>query len=263
MPALARMLDIDFHEITDKGPVREQNEDSIGHWEHDGGLMFAVADGLGGHAAGEVASSVTLEVLAKSMTEAPASWPVTKRLRRAVQDANLELHSKSLVVPELHGMATTLTASVVQGGMLVTAHVGDSRLLLLRGDELRQLTKDHTWVAEQVSYGRLTAEAARTHPRRHHLTRSLGSELIVGIDVLSFTLEPGDVLIQCSDGIHGVLDEAAFRAGVATGSAEQACGHLLGAAIEAGSEDNLSVQVLAVRNCPAPAPARPWWRFGR
>src|SRR5207244_654062 len=172
--------------------------------QHEAYVCFAIAgaDGLGGHAAGEVASALALEVLAREMDRAPGSWALTKRLRRAVQEANLELYNKAIVVPELRGMGTTLTASAVVGGTLVAAHVGDCRLFLWREGTLTQLTKDHTWVWEQMQYGLLSPEDARTHPRRNMLTRCLGRELIVGIDVLSMDLRPRDIIVQCSDGIH-------------------------------------------------------------
>jgi len=185
------MPEIEFFQLTDVGCVREGNEDAVGHWPHEDGLLIAVADGLGGHAAGEVASALALEVLAREMDRAPGSWALTKRLRRAVQEANLELYNKAIVVPELRGMGTTLTASAVVGGTLVAAHVGDCRLFLWREGALTQLTKDHTWVWEQMQYGLLSPEAARAHPRRSMLTRCLGRELIVGIDVLSMDLRPG------------------------------------------------------------------------
>src|SRR5207244_4208555 len=117
------MPEIEFFQLTDVGCVREGNEDAVGHWPHEDGLLFAVADGLGGHAAGEVASALALEVLAREMDRAPGSWALTKRLRRAVQEANLELYNKAIVVPELRGMGTTLTASAVVGGTLVAALV--------------------------------------------------------------------------------------------------------------------------------------------
>ncbi|MFN8545037.1 MAG: protein phosphatase 2C domain-containing protein [Candidatus Binatia bacterium] len=256
------MPDIEFFQLTDPGTVRDGNEDAVGHWPHDDGLLFAVADGLGGHAAGEVASALTLEVLAREMERAPGTWAVTKRLRRAVQEANLELHTKSLAVPELRGMATTLTASALVGGTLVAAHVGDCRLFLLRGGRVEQLTKDHTWVAEQVQYGLLSADAARVHPKRHAVTRCLGLDLIVGIDVLRLDLQAGDVLVQCSDGVHGLLAEAEIGAVARTLRPEVACRALVDRALAAGSEDNLSVQIAVVHACPAPA-ARPWWRLGR
>ena len=252
---------VEFGQRTHVG-ARESNEDAIGHWAHEDGLVFALADGLGGHAAGEVASGLALEIFADRLERSPGSWPLAKRLRRAVQEANLALHSKALAVPELRGMATTLTASAVVGGSLVTAHVGDCRLFLLRGSATTQLTKDHTWVAEQVQYGLLSAQAARTHPRRHTVTRCLGSELIVGIDILSFDLQPGDMLVQCSDGVHGVLEGDEIAAILAAHEPETACEQLIERALAAGSEDNLSAQVARVVDCPPPVP-RPWWRFGR
>jgi serine/threonine protein phosphatase PrpC len=257
------MATVDFSQLTETGPVRPGNEDSIGHWPHEDGLLFAVADGLGGHAAGEVASALALEVLAREMERAPGSWAVGKRLRRSAQEANLALHGKALAVPELSGMATTLTATVVLGPTLTTVHIGDTRLYLARGDTVTQLTKDHTWVAEQMQYGLLSAQMARTHPRRGSLTRSLGTELIVGIDVLSLTLEPGDVLVQCSDGVHGLLEDAEIAAIARMEPPADACRRLVDRAIEAGSRDNLSVQVAVVTDCPPAPAARPWWRFGR
>jgi len=256
------MPDIDFFQLTDTGCVRTENEDAIGHWPHEDGLLFAVADGLGGHHGGEVASALALEVLAREMDRAPGSWPIAKRLRRAIQEANLDIYNKALAVPELARMATTLTATAVVGSALVTAHVGDCRLLLLRDGKLTQLTKDHTWVGEQVQYGLLTPEAARTHPRRHVLNRCLGAELIVSIDVLSLALAPGDVLLQCSDGVHGLLAEAEIADLLAGQRPAAVCHALVSRARAEGGPDNLSAQVAAILSCPPPV-ARPWWRFGR
>src|SRR5262249_14312256 len=252
---------VEFGQRTHVG-ARESNEDAIGHWAHEDGLVFAVADGLGGHSAGEVASTLALEIFSAQRARSPGSSPLAKRLRRAVQEANLALHSKGLAVPELRGMATTFTASAVVGGSLVAAHVGDCRLFLLRGGTATQLTKDHTWVAEQVQYGLLSAKAARTHPRRHSVTRCLGPELIVGIDVLSLDVQPDDVLVQCSDGVHGVLEGEEIAAILRDQAPEPACEQLIERALAAGSEDNLSAQVLRILDCPPPTP-RPWWRFGR
>jgi PPM family protein phosphatase len=259
------MATLEFHQLTETGPVREGNEDAIGHWNHEDGLLFAVADGLGGHAAGEVASALALEVLSREMERAPGTWAVEKRLRRSAQEANLALHGKAIAVPELRGMATTLTATTVIGPTLTAIHVGDCRLYLVRGDEVRQLTKDHTWAAEQVQYGFLSAQAARNHPKRGHLTRCLGTELIVGMDILTLALEPGDLLVQCSDGVYAALEDAELATIVRNGSGPDACRRLVDRAVEAGSQDNLSVQLAVVVDCPAaaPPPSRPWWRLGR
>jgi protein phosphatase len=256
------MPDISFSQLTDVGCVREGNEDAIGFWPHEDGMVFAVADGLGGHNAGEVASALALEVLAREIDRAPGSWPVPKRLTRAIQEANIAIHSKSIAVPELRRMGTTITATAVVGSELVAAHVGDCRLYLLRDGEMRQLTKDHTWVWEQVEYGILSPEEARTHPRRSMLTRSLGQHLIVGIDSLRMDAKIGDVLLQCSDGIHTHIQDAELAGLLRTHQPEAACQTLVRLARERGGEDNLSVQVAAVMGCPPPMPRR-WWQFNR
>lgn len=258
------MPDIEFSQLTDAGRVRSRNEDAIGHWPHDDGLVFAVADGLGGHAAGEIASALALEVLAREMERAPGSWPVAKRLHRAVREANLALYNKAIAVPELRGMGSTLTATAVVGASLVAAHVGDCRLVVVREGVGKQLTKDHTWVWDQVQYGRLSPEEARVHPKRHHVTRCLGRELLTAIDVLSFDLLPGDVLAQMSDGVHAALPEAEIIELLNAHPPESACRALIRRGLEEGGADNLSVQVAVVRSCPSRAgETRPWWRFGR
>jgi PPM family protein phosphatase len=257
------MLEIEFFQLTDPGCVRELNEDAIGHWPHEDGMLFAVADGVGGHAAGQVASSLVIEILGREMERAPGGWPVLKRLKRAVQEANLEIYNKAIAVPELRGMATTLTASAVVGGTLAAVHVGDCRLFLVRDGTLTQLTKDHTWVGEQVQYGLLSAEDARKHPKRHVINRCLGRELIPALDLLTIDLRPGDVLAQMSDGIHAALPESEIAGILVSERAEPACSALVRRGREEGGEDNLSVQVAMVLACDPSPPTRPWWRFGR
>lgn len=256
------MSEIDFFHITDAGCVRDGNEDAVGCWPHDDGLVFAVADGLGGHNAGELASSLALDVLSAEMASAPRTWGLNKRLKHAVQEANLRIYNKATTVPELHKMGTTLTATAVVGSSLVAAHVGDCRLYLLRGENLMQLTKDHSWVWEQVQYGILTAEEAKNHPRRNILSRCLGHELIVGIDILSMNVQPGDILFQCSDGIHTLVAESEMLEFLKADNPGTACEVLIERAREAGGHDNLSVQVAFVVSCSPDAPRR-WWQFRR
>jgi len=258
----SQMLEIDFFHLSDTGCVREENEDAVGSWPHEDGLLFAVADGMGGHNAGQVASALALEVLAREMGRAPASWSAEKRLRRAVQEANLEIYYKATTVPELRGMGTTLTASALVGSTLVTAHVGDCRLYLLRQGAITQLTKDHTWVWEQMQYGILTEEEARTHPNRHVLSRSVGNNLIAAIDILRIDIHPGDVIAQCSDGVHGLLSESEMAELLQKGSPEVACKAIIERSRNAGGHDNLSLQVAAVLSSPLPA-SKSWWPFGR
>jgi protein phosphatase len=187
---------------------------------------------------------------------------MTKQLRRAVQEANLAIYNKGITVPELRRMGTTLTVTAVIGNELTAGHVGDCRLYLWRDGSLTQLTKDHTWVWEQVQYGILSPEEARTHPRRHILSRCLGQHLIVSIDSLTFSVKPGDVFVQCSDGIHAMLPESEIAAAVQDSTPEAACRTLIERGRDAGGEDNLSVQVSAILSCPPPT-ARRWWQLGR
>jgi len=254
------MPEIEFFQLTDVGCVREQNEDAVGYWPHEDGIVFAVADGLGGHNAGEVASSLALDVLAREIERAPGAWAMTKRLRRAAQEANLAIYNKSITVPELYRMGTTLTATALVGGNLTAAHIGDCRVYLLRQGTFTQLTKDHTWVWEQVQYGILSPEQARTHPRRNMLTRCLGHDLIASIDTLSLAIQSGDVLLQCSDGIHALVPEPEIAAIVSSAEPERACRALIERGRDAGGEDNLSVQIAAVLSCPPANNSRRWWQ---
>ena len=254
-------IEIEFFQLTDAGSVREGNEDAIGFWPYGEGFLFAVADGLGGHNSGEVASALALEALAREMTGAPSMGPPMRSLKRAVQQANLEIYQKSITVPELHRMGTTLTASLVTGNTLVTAHIGDCRLYLFRNGALSQLTKDHTSVQEQMEYGILSPEEARTHPDRHKLTNYLGHDLITSVDTLKMGLQAGDVLVQCSDGIHDVLSESEMMELIRAGRPEAACRAAVQRSQDAGGPDNMSLQVAAVISCSASPPPASWWRF--
>jgi len=177
--------------------------------------------------------------------------PAGQRLYRAVQQANIEIYDRAVAVPELRGMSTTLTAAVVEDGALTAVHVGDSRLYLLRGGALTQLTKDHTLAAEKARYGLMSKERARTHADRCVLTRSVGRELIVSRDRLTQPLAPGDALLLCSDGLHGVLDDAELARLLAEGNAGAVCRALVAAANERGTPDNLSAAVVRILDVPA------------
>src|SRR5262249_32771163 len=155
---------------------------------------------------GEVASAKAVEVTLRAYQEQPAAVAAGKRLARAVQQANIEIHDMAMIVPELRGMATTLTALALDEGRLCIAHVGDTRLYHLRDGRLVQLTKDHTVAAERVRLGLLSPRRARHHPEHSTLTRSLGRELIVAIDRISTRVFRDDALLVCSDGLYNVLD---------------------------------------------------------
>lgn len=241
--------------LTDVGTERDHNEDACAALdEGEGRGLVAVADGVSLAEAGEVASAMAVEVLLRAYQEGPAGAPAGQRLYRAVQQANIELYDRGVAVPELRGMSTTLTAAVVEQGTLTAVHVGDSRLYLVRGGAVTQLTRDHTVAAEKVRLKLLSAEKALGHPGRSVLTRSLGRELIVSRDRLTQPVGGGDLLVACSDGLHGVLADEALHRLTAGRTAAEACRALVDAANRAGTPDNLSVAVLRVAG-PPPAGA--------
>ena len=240
---------------TDVGTERESNEDACAtHLESEACGVVGVADGVSSYAGGEVASQMAVEITLRAYREQPATTPAGQRLYRAVQQANIEVYDRAVAVPELRGMATTLTAVAVERGELTAVHVGDSRLYLLRDQEFTQLTKDHTVAAEKVRFGLLSRERARLHPDRSVLTRSVGRELIVSRDRITQRLAQGDLLLICSDGLYNVLSDAEMAHLAREGDAAQVCRALLEAANARGTGDNLTAAVVRM---VGPTPERP------
>lgn len=251
----------DLAMLSDVGTNRPDNEDCCGHLiDAPDAAVFAVADGIGGYEGGEVASSMAIELTLTAWRESPASWGAAKRLARAVQFANIEIHNRALAVPELRRMGTTLTAVAIDKGMLAAAHVGDCRLYLARRHTISQLTKDHTMVAEKVRMGLLTAERARNHPESSMLVRSIGQELIVSVDRISIPLVQGDRLILCSDGLHNVLRDNELDHLTRDIDAAAACRTLVETANQRGTADNLTVAVFMMLADTGLTPTTPGWR---
>jgi protein phosphatase len=247
---------LDLAALTDVGTTRPHNEDACAAWLEAPDLaVLVVADGVSLGEAGEVASSLAVEAVQRAFREEAATSPGGQRLYRAVQQANIEIYDKAVAVPELRGMSTTLTAAVVDGDQLTVVHVGDSRLYLLREGRLEALTKDHTVAAEKARYGLMSKERARNHPDKSVLTRSVGRELIVSRDRASLPLRPGDVLLACSDGLHGVLEDADMAELLAGRDAAGACRALVATANRLGTPDNLTAAVLRVNGPLAARPA--------
>lgn len=248
--------------LTDVGRVRELNEDACFAGDH----VFAVADGLGGHRAGEVASDLALgSVRALDQTEARAA---AKGVADAVRKGNRAVHDRAEADDALRGMGTTMTAVVISGNTAFIAHVGDSRCYLIRGGQITQLSRDHTLVARMVSEGRLTPEQAEAHPQRSVLTRALGADRDVDVDESRITLVDGDRLLLCSDGLTGMLGDDEIR-DFATGGSDldEICRRLVDAANERGGQDNITVVLVDVSD-PAhpgrkPHRARPRGQQGR
>lgn len=243
---------LDVAALTHRGTERADNEDACGLLEDGATAVVAVADGVSGGNAGEVASHMAIDTLLRAYREEPPDRPVGQRLYRAVQQANIEIYDASVVVPELRGMATTLTAAAVDRGELTVVHVGDSRLYLVRGGDIVQLTKDHTVAAERVRLGLLSRERARVHPDRSVLTRSLGRELIVTRDRITYFLAAGDALVTCSDGLYNVLGDEEIAEAVAEHDAAEACRALVERANARGTPDNLTAAVVRVLGAASP-----------
>ncbi len=237
----------DMGAFSHPGTERNDNEDScVSHRESDDCGLVAVADGVSSYEGGEVASQRATEVLVRSFNEQGPGVATMKRLVRAVQQANIEIYDTAVVVPQLRRMCTTLTALVVDRGEAVAAHVGDSRLYLIREGQILQLTKDHTLAAERASLGLISKERLRNHPDRCVLTRSVGRELIVGVDRITRELVQDDVLIVCSDGLYNSLDEAEFPRIVETLDASTGCRALIDAANSIGAFDNVTAAMVRI-----------------
>ncbi len=242
---------------TDTGRVRDRNQDSY----LVGTTVFAVADGMGGHVGGEVASSEALEPVAALDGRAFATpEEATEALREAIVEANARVVSHGEEHPELAGMGTTLTVALLREGRLHLAHVGDSRAYLLQADgRLLQLTTDHNLVEQMVQDGRLSRDEAAAHPQRNVITRAIGVEREVQVDTLDpIELRPGDQVLLCSDGLTGPVDDEAIAARLAADEPDQdTVEGLVAAANEAGGPDNITAVLLRVEPTTArePAPA--------
>jgi serine/threonine protein phosphatase PrpC len=238
---------------TDVGRVRSLNEDS--YLVDDRMVLVAVADGMGGHRAGEVASATALEALRAAVANG-------RPIREAIEDANGAVYEKANADTALTGMGTTLTAATMAAGdTLLIGHVGDSRGYLLRDGELKRVTLDHSLVEELVRDGRLTPAQAEVHPQRSVITRALGVDETVEVDVYPLQLHVGDRLILCSDGLTTMLREDDLAATVRREpDPDRLARALVDAANSAGGEDNVTVIVVDVVEGDGPisvAPAAP------
>lgn len=236
------------------GRVRRQNEDAFGADQPPG--LFIVADGMGGHAAGEVASRLAVRCAAEGVALLPEDAPREEAahvMRDAIRDANQVILIEGEAHPEKSGMGTTATALLLsRQGWWIVGHVGDSRAYLIRDGEATRITEDHTYVQELVNQGRLSAEEARTHPRSSLLTRALGTADRVPIDVYDGELRAGDRFVLASDGLMTMVPEQRIVALLEEPwSSEKLVDRLIAAANEAGGHDNTTALVVDIM---APTP---------
>lgn len=234
---------------SDIGKVRETNEDQYVIDEEVG--FFAVADGMGGHAAGEIASDLAIQSVSDAMRKAAQAGD-GREARRLIEDAVMAANRKICDSIAAHddrrGMGTTMVILLAIGDKVVIGHVGDSRVYLLRDGRLRQLTSDHSWVNEQVKLGVLSQQEAHRHPMRNVVTRALGSRGDVKPDLAEENLQSGDAFLLCSDGLNVMLtDDLICETLLAhKDDPEGACRELIRAANDRGGEDNTTVVVLSV-----------------
>lgn len=242
---------------TDTGPVRDNNEDNF-LVDLDVGL-FVVADGMGGHAAGEVASAIAVETVGEVLLqevdpdETRVSVDVTnddarirERLRYTMNQASLHIRKEAMADPSHMGMGTTLVVLLLEDGMAHLGHVGDSRAYRLRDGALTLLTKDHTVVQQEVDAGRLTPELARIVPHKNILTQSVGYHGPVEPDTMSEPVQPGDIYMLCSDGLTDPLDDDQLLEIMSGVPIDDLAELLVLKALEHGTEDNVTVVVVAV-----------------
>ena len=237
---------------TDVGLVRSENQDfglyttpSEEREAHPGGRLLIVADGMGGHRGGATASRIAGETV-KAQYLGSEGDDIAVALRDSLIRANSRIFHEAQANPDLRGMGTTTSALVVRDGNAWFGHVGDSRIYMVRGDEIRQITEDHSLVATMVREGLLTKAEAENHPRRNVLQRSMGVSEQVEIDVRGpFPLQEGDVFVLCSDGLHGVVKEDEIRE-VAGKPLREAADEFIKRAIERGAPDNVTVIVARV-----------------
>jgi serine/threonine protein phosphatase PrpC len=235
---------------SDVGRVRRGNEDAFLLDAPRG--IFLVADGMGGHAAGEVASDIAREtvgtLLSRALDAGAGEDDLPSVMDEAVRAAHAGILAYAARYPGARGLGTTLTAAVLSpGGELLLGHVGDSRAYLLRDGGLVQLTRDHTWVQREVDAGRLTATAARAHPLSHIITRALGADSGERPDLLHETLGPGDVLLLCTDGLTGMVEDGELARILGSGLPVPArVEALIAAANQNGGDDNVTAVVVEV-----------------
>lgn len=237
---------------TDLGRVRENNEDKFEYFipETDSaiasrGLVFLVCDGMGGHAAGQIASELCAKTFLDVYLNHPASDPTTAMVAGVVA-ANRFVGDVGKAVPSRRGMGTTLSGLVLLQEAAYTVQVGDSRVYRFRNGEIKPLTLDHTWVDEAIRSGMIQPQEAANHPYRHVVTRAIGTEGDVQPDVERWEVEPGDIFLLCSDGLTNHVSDAQMAEMLTNHGPSEAVWRLVGAALVGGGSDNCTVMVVRV-----------------
>ena len=257
LEAAAPMLEVQFGQASDFGKVRTNNEDAMGSFipasrqqARTHGCLFTVADGVGGMDLGEIASATAVSVLTEEFAKAQAGTMLISLLPRLIQHANAAVHDCTLS-PEYRGkrMATTVVACALRYDQAIVSHVGDSRCYLIRNGTAKQVTQDHTLVNEQRKMGLITASEMAESDSRHVLIRSLGPEMFVSPDTTALSLQAGDVLVLCSDGLHDEMREATIAQIVSQNkNIDEIARELVARAVDIDGNDNTTAQVIRIRS---------------
>ena len=248
-------MELTYSELSSPGPARENNEDFVGYWlpqtleeKRGRGAVAVLADGVGGLDRGEVASRLAVETALRTFNDAPEENTPQQLLTQMFNAANLAVYDKGM---EQHGrsrMATTMAAVVLRNDEIVVGNVGDSRVYLVRKGQIRQLSTDHTYVGMQQKFGLINEHDAKTSDKRSVLTRSVGQEPVIRVDVENVTVFKGDYVVLCSDGLYAHVADSEIAEIVSRLSPAQACRQLVALAEQRGTDDNLSIQVLQINN---------------
>jgi protein phosphatase len=245
---------IEAASLTDIGLLRANNEDSCLYWEpesdddfHRKGRLAVVADGMGGYDGGQEASRLAVETV-RHIYDCDYRGNAQRSLIAGLEKAHATIQRYATEHPQFHGMGTTCTALAIVGRELSFAHIGDSRLYLVRGETTSRLTRDHSYVGRLVESGIVRSEDAESHPQRHILTAAVGSGPVITPHVPEqpVPLENGDILVLCTDGLWGLVAEREIAAAVQTNAPAEACTQLVRIALQRGGPDNITVVVLRV-----------------
>jgi serine/threonine protein phosphatase PrpC len=252
-------LALEYALLLDRGLGRERNEDRCGAFvprdqalRQERGHLFVLADGVGGHAAGDVAAEIAVDTIQQTYFDGTWDGP-EGGLRRAFVAAHQAICDAARA-PNRAGMGAATVAVAVIDERLIVAHLGDARAYLIRTGTAQRLTRDHSWAQEQITAQQLTPEQAQVHPYRHLITRALGVDVDGMPDVREASIQPGDTLLLCSDGLSDVAEDSAIALAAAAHDAESSARALVDLALERGSRDNISVVVVRVRSMGSRVP---------
>jgi serine/threonine protein phosphatase PrpC len=244
---------VESSQLSHVGQKRHHNEDYVGFYEpaeiadlEMHGRLYVLADGVGGAAAGEVASQYTVNKIIHAYYRQHAHQDGSSRLKQVIEEANAAVFARNLDRSGQPEMATTVVAAVVRGDELIVANVGDSRAYMIQGDRIEQITQDHSLMAEMINDGVITAEQAETHPYRNVILRSIGAYETVQVDLFSRQLAPDDIFILCSDGLTRLVSNSELIDIARNNPPDQATHKLVTLANARGGDDNITVSITRI-----------------